>query len=450
MKQKNKVQVMTEGSPFLLIIKFAIPLILSSFFQQLYNFADTAIVGRCIGVEALSAVGVTGSLYSLILGFTMGGAIGFCIPLSQSVGAGKKEELNPYFWNGLYLSVGISLLVTIVITFFLGDILIFMKTPGNLLPMAKDYLTIIMMGQITTILYNYFAAVLRALGDSKRPFYFLLIASGVNIILDLLFIVVFSMGVSGAAFATVVSQVVSAGLCGWWLFQKMDVIQIEERGFSLLHMKKMAMIGIPMGLEHSVTYVGAIVLQGAINSLGSVAVAAQVCGEKIRRMITLPFEGVGSAMATYAGQNYGAGRTDRIKKGINSGLMIQAGYGILAFMVIGILKKPMVSLLLGETVSSEAQMAMEYLTIIIPLCLFHGFMMVFRNVLQGMGHGVSALFSGGVEVAGRVTASIMAVSRNSFTMIALANPMAWCLAMCYCMVLDVYFIRKENRKVSQN
>ena len=215
--------------------------------------------------------------------------------------------MNPYFWNGLYLSVGISLLVTIVITFFLGDILLVMKTPDNLLPMAHSYLTIIMLGQIMTILYNYFAAVL--------------------------------------------SQLVSAGMCGWWLFQKMDVIHIEERGFSPLHMKKMAMIGIPMGLEHSVTYIGAIVLRGVINSFGSVAVAAQVCGEKIRRMITLPFEGVGLAMATYTGQNYGAGRTDRIKKGINSGLVIQTAYGILAFLVIGILKKPMVSLLLGETVS---------------------------------------------------------------------------------------------------
>lgn len=335
MKQKNKMQVMTEGSPFWLIIKFAIPLILSSFFQQLYNFVDTAIVGRCIGVEALSAVGVTGSLYSLVLGFTMGGAIGFCIPLSQSVGAGKKEELNPYFWNGLYLSVGISLLVTVVITFFLGDILVFMKTPDTLLTMAKEYLTIIMLGQITTILYNYFAAVLRALGDSKRPFYFLLAASGVNIVLDLLFIVVFSMGVAGAAIATVISQIVSAFLCGWWLFTKMDVLRVDENAFSTKHMRKMAMIGIPMGLEHSVTYVGAIVLQGAINSLGSVAVAAQVCGEKIRRMITLPFEGVGSAMATYTGQNYGAGKIDRIKKGISRGLLIQAAYGIFAFLVLG-------------------------------------------------------------------------------------------------------------------
>ena len=445
MSKKNKTVVLTEGKPLPLIIRFAIPLILSSFFQQLYNFADTAIIGRLIGVEALSAVGVTASLYSLVLGFTMGAAVGFCIPLSQAAGAGKESEFEPYFWNGLYLSVGISLCVSIVISLFLEEILLFMKTPENLIEMAADYLGIIMAGQITTILYNYFAGILRALGDSKRPFYFLLMASGINIVLDIVFILVFELGVSGAAIATVISQLFSAILCGWWILGKMKLIRMENMIFSVRHMKKMAKIGIPMGVEHSITYIGAVVLQGAINSLGSVAVAAQICGEKIRRMITLPFEGVGMAMATYTGQNYGAGQMERVKKGIGSGIKIQIAYGILAWAILAVLKVPLVALLLGETISAEAQGAVQYLTIITPLCLFHGCMMVFRNVLQGMGYGFSAMFSGMVEVAARVTASFLAVSYGSFFMIALANPLAWSSAMVYFMVLDYMYLKKMTR-----
>lgn len=444
MSNNSRVTVLTEGNPFALIIRFAIPLILSSFFQQLYNFVDTAIVGRCLGVEALSAVGVTASLYSLVLGFTMGSAVGFCIPLSQAVGAGKEEEVNPFFWNGLYLSSGISIVVSIFIMIFIEEILIFMKTPEELFPMAAEYLKVIILGQFITILYNYFAGVIRALGDSKRPFYFLMISSVINVILDLLFIQVFHIGVQGAAAATVISQAVSALLCGWWLFAKMNVIRKEEQKPSFYHMKKMALIGIPMGLEHSVTYVGAIVLQGAINTLGSIAVAAQICGEKIRRMITLPFEGVGMAMATYTGQNYGAAKMDRVKQGIRSGLIIQICYCVIAWSVLFILKKPMVALLLGESSSLEAQGAIQYLTIITPLCVFHGCMMVFRNVLQGMGHGMSAMFSGAAEVAARVGASLLAVSRHSFVMIALANPFAWAAAMVYCMVLDMIYIKKED------
>ena len=446
MSKNNRVTVLTEGNPFTLIIRFAIPLILSSFFQQFYNFVDTAIVGRCLGVSALSAIGVTASFYSLVLGFTMGSAVGFCIPLSQAVGAGKEKEINPFFWNGLYLSVGISIAVSIFILIAIEPILILMKTPADLIPMASEYLKVIMFGQMITILYNYFAGVIRALGDSKRPFYFLIIASIINVILDLVFILVFHMGVSGAAIATVISQAVSALLCGWWLFTKMNVIQTNGREISPFHLKKMAVIGIPMGLEHSVTYIGAIVLQGAINTLGSIAVAAQICGEKIRRMITLPFEGVGMAMATYTGQNYGAGKMDRVKKGIRSGLMIQFFYWGIAWAVLFILRKPMVALLLGESSSLEAQGAIQYLTIITPLCLFHGFMMVFRNVLQGMGHGMSAMFSGAAEVLARVGASLTAVRYSSFVMIAMANPFAWAAAMVYCMVLDMIYIKRFNKE----
>ena len=204
---KKQTLDMTQGKPMGLLLRFALPLVLSALFQQLYSFADTAIVGRILGVEALSAVGVTGSVYFLVLGLTMGSAMGFSIPISQSVGAGNKEDVSRYFWNGLYLSFALCILICVGVTMFVRPILIALNTPENLLDMAVEYLTIIMLGQLTTVIYNYFSGILRAFGDSKRPLYFLLIASTLNIILDVVLILPpFNMGVAGAAIATIASQ----------------------------------------------------------------------------------------------------------------------------------------------------------------------------------------------------------------------------------------------------
>lgn len=220
---------MTQGNPLPILVRFAIPLILGSLFQQLYSFVDTAIVGRCIGANALTAVGVTGSLNFLVLGFTMGSAMGFCIPISQAVGAGDADEVCRNFWNGLYLCTGIGLVISIGVSFFTRPLLAMMKTPANLLDMAVQYLTVIFIGQITSVMYNYFAGVLRAFGDSRRPFWFLVISSCINVVLDLVLILVIPMGVAGAALATVISQGISVLLCVWWLAKKMDVIRRDRK-----------------------------------------------------------------------------------------------------------------------------------------------------------------------------------------------------------------------------
>lgn len=217
---KKSIIDMTGGNPLQLLVRFALPLMLGSFFQQLYSFVDTAIVGRGVSVEALSAVGVSGTLSFVILGFTMGAAAGFTVLISQNVGAGEMEHVSRYFWNGLYVSVGLGLLVSVGVTPFVRLLLVMMNTPAELLDLAVEYLTIIVRGSIATVIYNYFAGVLRAFGDSRHPFYFLLIASVCNVVLDLVMIMVFHMGVAGAAIATVVSQALSAVLCGWWLFGK--------------------------------------------------------------------------------------------------------------------------------------------------------------------------------------------------------------------------------------
>lgn len=451
MAKTNTVD-MTQGNPLPLLIKFAIPLVLGSIFQQLYSFVDTAIVGRCISVQALSAVGITGALNFLVLGLTMGSAMGFGIPISQAVGANNKEDISRYFWNGLYLCIGIGVVISVGVSFFVRPIMIWMNTPAELLDMSVSYIRVIFLGQITTVLYNYFAAVLRAFGDSQRPFYFLLVSSALNIVLDFMFILVIPMGVAGAALATVISQGVSVMLCAWWLSKKMDVIHKEdENGVSWMkpsanHLKTSCIIGVPLGLEYSVTSIGNVVLQSSINSMGAVVAAGQICGERIRSIATMPMENVGMAIATYVGQNYGAKRFDRIKEGVKAGMIINVVYCAMAWTVLFVLKKPLVYLLLGELVSAEAMAAVEYLTVITTLFVFHGSLMVFRNTVQGMGYSASALAASVMEIIGRSGAGILAMTFNSFFIICVSSPAAWILAMFMCMILYGYYMKKELRK----
>lgn len=452
---KKQILDMTRGNPLPLLVQFAIPLILGSLFQQLYSFVDTAIVGRCISAEALTAVGVTGSLNFLVLGFTMGSAMGFCIPISQAVGAGDQNEISRTFWNGLYLSIGIGLVISIGVSFFTRPLLTMMKTPVELLDMATEYLTIIFVGQVATVLYNYFSGALRAFGDSKRPFWFLVISSCINVALDLVLILVIPMGVAGAALATVISQIISVLLCIWWLAKKMDVIRRHSNSGENLaavsgtRMKKICVVGMPLGLEYSVCSIGNVVLQSSINSLGSVVAAAHICGEKIRAIATLPIEALGTAIATYAGQNYGAKRIDRIKSGIKAGLTIVAVYCIAAWAVLAVLKVPLVSLLLGETASAEALASVEYLSVISTLFVFHGSLMIFRNTVQGMGYAASTLASSVMEIIGRSAAGLLAVHFGSFFLICVSAPMAWALACICCIGLCAYYIPKASKAFAQ-
>lgn len=443
---------LTRGNPFPLLVRFAIPLILGTIFQQLYSFADTAIVGRCISADALTAVGVTGSLTFMLLGFTTGSAIGFCIPIAQSVGAEEQEEINRYFWNGLYLCLFIGLLVGVGAHLLVRDLLIAMRTPTQLLDMSVDYLSVILLGLTATVLYNYLGSVLRAFGDAKRPFLFLIFSSILNVLLDFFFILVIPLGVSGVALATVVSQTISVLLCWIWLAKKGTALQAEKSlmALSWKHIKTLCCIGIPLGLEHAVCSIGNVVLQRSINTLGSVAATAQICGEKIRGILTTPMESMGMAMATYAGQNYGARRMDRIKSGIRAGITVQAVYSAVSWIILLILKRPLVGLLLGDLSTPEAASAVQYLTVISVLFVIHGSLMIFRNTIQGMGFGISALASGTMEVVGRSLAGLLAVHFGSFFIVCISAPMAWTLGLICCICLCAWYIPREAKKFASS
>ena len=450
-KRTSGATDLTVGRPLTRILRFALPLVLGTLFQQLYSFADTVIVGRCLGTDALGAVGTTYSLNFLILGFVQGACVGFGIPVAETFGAKDKEGLRKYLFNGAALCVALSVVFTIVTTLIAGPLLSLIHTPEELFADAVLYIRIIFIGIPATVLYNYASSVLRALGDSQHPFYFLLVSSVLNIALDWLLIVPFGMGVDGAAIATVFSQLVSGVLCTVWFFTrtaKNEGISFHEHKglLSARHCKRLAYIGFPMGFEYSVSAIGAVIMQDAINLLGSTAVAAQTAGEKIRQMFTLPMESVGMAMATYVGQNHGARRTDRIKQGIKDGCLIQLTYCVAAWVVIYFIKPFAVGLVLGDADPAVTAGAIEYLAVMSMLFCFHGLLMIFRNTLQGLGYSVQAIISGVGELIGRSLGGLLAVKTGlGYLGICLSNPFAWALAMLYCMFMVSRVLKKEEQ-----
>ena len=449
-KRKSGTTDLTVGKPLFQILWFALPLVLGTLFQQLYSFADTVIVGRCLGTDALGAVGTTYSLNFLILGFVQGACVGFGIPVAETFGAKDKGGLRKYLFNGALLCVVLSVVFTIFTTLMAGPLLQLIHTPEELYADAVLYIRIIFLGIPATVLYNYASSVLRAMGDSQHPFYFLLAASVLNIGLDYLLIVSMGMGVDGAAIATVLSQLLSGGLCAFWFFTRTaKQEELTFRGQSSLlsagHCKRLAYIGFPMGFEYSVSAIGAVIMQDAINLLGSTAVAAQTAGEKIRQMFTLPMESVGMAMATYVGQNHGAHRTDRIKQGIKDGCTIQLTYCVAAWVVIFFVKPYAVGLVLGDADPAVTAGAIQYLAIMSLLFCFHGLLMIFRNTLQGLGYSVQAIISGVGELIGRSVGGLLAVKTGlGYVGICLSNPFAWGLAMLYCMFMVRRMLKREE------
>lgn len=448
MESKEKTMDLTTGHPLRQILIFSIPLVFGTIFQQLYSFADTVIVGRCLGTDALAAVGATSSLHFLILGFVQGACVGFGIPVAQSYGAKERDEMCRYLWNGTWICLLISLFLSLGSVLLTDTLLAIMNTPEEIFFMARAYIVILFAGISASVLYNYSASVMRAMGDSRHPFYFLLFSSVLNVILDYVLIAFFHMGVSGAAAATVFSQFVSGALNVWWMFRRMDMIQGKKSQMkpSLPHIKRLCVVGLPMGFEYSVSAIGAVILQNSINILGSGAVAAQTAGEKIRQMFTLPMESVGMAIATYAGQNFGDGKLKRIRQGIKQGMVIQLVYCAVIWAVLLGMNGLLVQIVLGEAQPEISAEAGRYLFIVSCLFIFHGSLMVFRNTLQGMGYSFHAIISGVWELAGRSLGGWLAVYGAGFTAVCLANPLAWIFALCYCIYMVRYFLRKNERK----
>lgn len=438
------VKDLTCGKPFSLIIKFAIPVLLGNLFQQLYFLIDAAIVGQFLGVDALGAVGSTDSITFLVIGFTSGICSGFAIPIAQHFGAGDYKNMRKAIINSLILTFIISAFLTVITECLIDNLLVIMKTPKETYDMVAVYIKTILAGLIGTMFYNMTASIMRALGDSRTPLLFLLLSSGLNIMLDLIFIIVFKMAVFGAAFATILAQIIAALACLICLFRKYDVVKPkrDEFKFSLSAAGHLLYIGIPMGLQFSITAIGTIVIQTAANSIGPVAVSSMTAALKIHRVASQPLEALGATMATYSGQNIGAGQLKRLRKGVLQSNIIAIVYSIVACAVVVLFGKYLTYIFIKPTAENIALGVFDniqsFYNYVGPSYFLLGTLLVLRNSIQGAGYAVPAMLAGVFEMVARSYVGLALVEQLGFIVICIANPFAWVAANV--LLVPTYYI----------
>lgn len=430
-----------------LILGFSVPLLFGFLFQQFYNLVDTLIVGRFLGVDALAAVGSTGSLNFLIIGFCMGVCNGFAIPLAHRFGAGDYRAMRAFMMNGAYLAAGFAVVMTAATVVFCKPILQLMRTPENIIDGAYSYIVIIFMGIPATYLYNLISGVIRSMGDSKTPVIFLTLASVMNIALDLILIIVFGMGVAGAALATVISQAVSGIGCLLYSRKKFEILRTseEERRVNASYMKTLCGMGIPMGLQYSITAIGSVILQSAVNTLGSNAVASMTAGSKIGMFFCCPFDALGSTMATYGGQNVGAKKMDRIKEGLKACSLLGIGYSVFAFVVLFFTGEHL-AMFFVESAAADVIANVQTFLLINSACYIPlAFVNIVRFLIQGMGYSKFAILAGVFEMAARALVGFVFVPMFGFAAACFASPVAWIFADIFLFPAFFHVFKKTKK-----
>ena len=435
---------MTSGSPAKLIFGFAIPMFLGLLFQQFYSMVDTLIVGKFLGVNPLAGVGSTTSLNFMVLGFCMGVCNGFAIPVAQMFGAKEEHRLRRYVTNGAWLCIVFSIVMTLVVVAVCRPVLVLMQTPEEIFEYAYVYIVIVFWGIPCTFLYNILAAIIRSLGDSKTPVIFLAISSGINIVLDLVFVLVFDMGVEGPAIATVLAQGISGIICLWYMYRKFPVLHAsrEEWRPEFSYMGKLCYIGIPMGLQYSVTAIGTLVLQAAVNGLGAAVVAGVTAGQKINAFIQCPLEALGQTMAPYAGQNMGAEKYDRIGKGLKSAVGMGFAVSILCFVLAIFFGKQLTMLFVDASETAIISYSYQFLLYCTGGYCLLTLVNTVRFTIQGMGFSVFAILSGIMEMIARILAATVVVQMIGFAGTCLAHPMAWLFADVF--LIPAFFWCREK------
>ena len=421
---------MTKGSPLKIFVLFSIPLLIGNIFQQLYSMVDTIIVGRFVGVEALAAVGSTGSMFFLVNGMIMGLTSGFSILVSQKFGAKDEDEVKKAVASNIKLTAILTIIITAIALILKNPLLLMMNTPDNILNDANTYITIIFAGIFTQTAYNMAAGILRALGDSKTPLYFLIISSILNIVLDLVFIINFKMGVAGAAYATNIAQGVSALLCLAFSYKKFEVLRLKKEDFNVEkdYYKTHLKIAIPMGLQFSVTAVGTIIVQSAVNVFGSNVIASYTASSKILQLVMQPLMSYGVAIATYAGQNLGAKRYDRIVSGMKVMNYITLVTSLIAAAVLVFFTKYFVMIFIENPTDEIIGYTQQVLNYSAVFMIFLGAIFIYRNVLQGMGESFVPMMAGVYELVARSLVVFILPKYIGFAGICLSDPIAWIAA----------------------
>lgn len=439
---------MTSGSPLKIILLFSLPVLLGNIFQQFYNMVDTIIVGQYLGEDALAAVGSTGCLMFLVLGFANGVAQGFGVMVSHAFGAKDGKRLKHYVAVSLMLTVIISLILTIPTVLASRQFLHLMKTPDNIIDLADSYIKVIFAGIFLTMAYNVASGILRGIGDSKTPLYFLILSSFLNIFLDVFLIVVVKLGTAGAAYATIIAQGVSAFFCFVYMFRKFDILKTEKDDYYLdgQSVFQMLSIGVPMALSYSITAIGTMILQAAVNIFGSTVVAAFTAASKVENLSTQTMPTIGTAISTYCGQNLGAGKHERIYEGMKKGFFICIVISLMASAVCVFGGEFIVGWFVNNPSQEIYTYAMQYLDTVSWFMLPLAWIFFYRNALQGLNRGLVPMLSGVVELICRLLVIALMLSRFGYWSIRLASPITW-LATGIMLIIAYYIWEHKDRKL---
>ena len=440
---------MTTGNPGKIILNFTFPIFLGNVFQQFYNMVDTVIVGKFVGTKALAAVGSTGTIMFLILGFVLGMTAGFTVLTAQKFGAGDMKAMRQTVGGAVILSVSVSAVLTVISMLFMKPLLQFMQTPVDIFEDAYKYIMIICAGIAAQMLYNLLASILRALGNSKVPLYFLILSALLNIILDLVFIIVFHQGAAGAAYATVISQGTSGILCLVYIIKKVPILKMKKADWRPRgHLLRLQLaVGFPMALQYSITAIGTMMVQTALNMLGSTLVAAFTAASKIEQVATQAFVALGTTLATYSAQNVGAGKVSRIRKGFRSATIMSFVYAVVTGILIMFVGKYMTYLFVSGNVEEIMGAVDIYLKCVgiffIPLAVVN----LYRNGIQGMGYGLLPMTAGIAELIGRGVVALAAAGQKSYIGVCMASPVAWVCAALLLIVMYFYIMKHDMKKL---
>lgn len=447
---KDSTKDMTVGSPMKLILGFTVPLLFGALFQQFYSVVDTVIVGRFLGVNALAGVGATGSLNFMIMGFCMGVCSGFAIPVAHKFGARDYTGMRQVVANSVWLSVAFAVVMTTAVSLLCRNILTWMKTPEDIFHYAFSYILIIFLGIPATYLYNILSGVIRSMGDSRTPVFFLTLSALLNIGLDLLFIVVFRLGVAGAAAATVISQLISGLLCLAYMIKKFEILHItrEEWKINPFYMRQLCGMGVPMGLQYSITAIGAVILQTSVNTLGALAVASVTAAGRVNMFFSCPFEAMGSTMATYGGQNVGAKKLERLGQGLKACSVLGVVYAVVAFVVMYFFGDDLAALFVDSGEKQLLANAKLFLTINSAFYVALAMVNIFRLMIQGMGFSTFAILAGVFEMVARTLVGLVLVPWLGFLGVCCSNPLAWTAAAVFLIPAYRHVRRKLNRMMN--
>lgn len=434
---------LTKGNIIRLLLAFSLPLLIGNVFQQLYNIVDTKVVGELLGEDALAAIGASSPVFNLIVGALNGLGNGFGIVVSKYYGAKDMKRMRQAVANSVCLCAGITVIVTIASNFLIVPLLRLLNTPEAIMDRCTGYIRVIILFMIFTAAYNLCAAVLRALGDTIRPLIFLAVATVINVGLDLLFVGGLKLDVKGAAYATVVAQAISFVCCLIYIIKKCPELHLKRSDFVADGgmIRDLLGQGMAMAFMLCLISIGTLILQGAINKLGTGIIAAHTIARKLSEIFMLPFSTLGVAAATFTGQNYGAGRYDRIRTGIRDAILLSWIWSVIVIAAVYTLAPVMIQLISGATSAEVVETARWYLRFDTPFYFVLGILIVLRNAMQGLGRKIVPMISSSIELVGKLVVAWVLTDRMGYFGVIISEPATWIL----CTILLCIMFLSDDR-----